>query len=652
MGPLKVSRGHQVQLLLFLAAVFVPCAMLIALSVRIIGQDRELREKRREDDRRRTVESAGRELLAALEAIKAGEIRTALEPEDRYRFPETVFVAWTEDGRLVMPWDPERDRIAAHSRELLQDPAFEPAIRACEQSELATRPTAPAGNCYERAAAQARNPVQANYARWLRAQALADAGRKGEAMALFRGLLGTGPEIADENGIALRLHAAQALIRAEDARPQVIATVQSALALRPWMTSLACYMTASLGEALELGAKTDEERKSAAGLRRTTASREKVLQQAEALQNDFTRLRPLLDSNSRPRWTPYGDDLWLMSAEGDPAANAVIFAVRGKDVFQRSGSPGVLRFADAREPGGEPLGEALPGLKVVLAQASPSPFESGDLERGLFYAALGLVAMAVMFAAWLLWRDMQREMRLSDMRAQFVSSVSHELKTPLTSIRMFAETLSMGRCADPDTQAEYLNTIVSECERLSRLVDGVLLFSKAEQGKKTYRLRQVEPSEIVGDAVRALEHPLEQQGFRLKVDVQESLPPVQAERDTLEQALLNLLSNAMKFSGDARDIELSAFRRNGDVVFQVRDYGIGIAQEEHSRIFEKFYRVPVRENQLIPGTGLGLALVAQIAKAHGGRVTVESASGKGSTFSIILPVKSDAQPASGAASGE
>jgi two-component system phosphate regulon sensor histidine kinase PhoR len=108
----------------------------------------------------------------------------------------------------------------------------------------------------------------------------------------------------------------------------------------------------------------------------------------------------------------------------------------------------------------------------------------------------------------------------------------------------------------------------------------------------------------------------------------------------------------MKFSGEARDIELAAFRRNGDVVFQVRDYGIGIAQEEHARIFEKFYRVPVRENQLIPGTGLGLALVAQIARAHSGRVTVESSPGKGSTFSIHLPVRSDARPASGAASGE
>jgi two-component system, OmpR family, phosphate regulon sensor histidine kinase PhoR len=626
--------------------------MLIALSVRIIGQDRELREKRREDDRRRTVESAGRELLAALEAIKAGEIRDALEPGQRYRYPETVFVAWTEEGRLVMPWDPERDRTAGRSRELLQDAAFEPAIRACEQSELAAHRSAPAGSCYGRAALLAKNPVQAAYARWLRAQALAGAGRQAQAAELFRGLLATGPEIADENGIALRLHAAQALIRAQDARPQAIASVQSALALRPWMTSLACYLVASLAETLEHGARTEEERGAAGDLRRKAAAQQNVLEQAEALQNDFPRLRPLLQNGPRARWTAYGDDLWLVGTDGDPAANAAIFAIRGRDVFQRAGAPGILRFTDAREPAGEPLGEALSGMKVVVAQTAPSPLESGDLERRLLYLALALVATAVMFAAWLLWRDLQREMRLSELRAQFVSSVSHELKTPLTAIRMFAETLSMGRCAGPEMQAEYLSTIVSECERLSRLVDGVLLFSKAEQGKKTYRLRPVPPSEIVRDAARALEHSLAQQGFRLHVNVEKDLPPVEAERDTLEQALLNLLSNAMKFSGESRDIELSAFRRNGEAVFQVRDYGIGIAAGEHARIFEKFYRVPVRENQLIPGTGLGLALVDQIAKAHSGRVVVESAPGEGSTFSIRLPFPSEGQAQTRPASGE
>jgi len=165
------------------------------------------------------------------------------------------------------------------------------------------------------------------------------------------------------------------------------------------------------------------------------------------------------------------------------------------------------------------------------------------------------------------------------------------------------------------------------------------MFSKAEQGKRTYRLRPVAPAEVVRDAARALEYPLSQHGFRLHMQVEEGLPLVHADRDALEQAILNLLSNAMKFSGDARDIELGLARSNGEIVVRVADRGIGIAPEEQSRIFDKFYRAPTRENQLIPGTGLGLALVAQIVKAHGGRVEVESAPGRGSTFRLRLPVE-------------
>ena len=298
----------------------------------------------------------------------------------------------------------------------------------------------------------------------------------------------------------------------------------------------------------------------------------------------------------------------------------------------------MTRFADSREPGGEPLGEALPGLKVVMSSNGFSVEDpAGDLQRRAFYAALLLAILVTMFAAYLLWRDLQREMRSSELRAQFVSSVSHELKTPLTAIRMFAETLQLGRCGDPRTQSEYLGTIVNECERLSRLVDGVLLFSKSEQGKKTWLFRPLDAAEAVEAATRALEYPLSQQGFRLHMVVERNLPQIAADRDALEQAVLNLLSNAIKFSGDARDIELGLYRENGEVVLKVTDHGIGIAPEEHTRIFEKFYRAPTRENQFIPGTGLGLALVAQIVKAHDGRVTVDSTPGKGSTFYLRLP---------------
>ena len=207
-----------------------------------------------------------------------------------------------------------------------------------------------------------------------------------------------------------------------------------------------------------------------------------------------------------------------------------------------------------------------------------------------------------------------------------------------TAIRMFAETLRMRRAADHQTQAEYLDTIVNESERLTRLLNNVLDFAKIEQGKKTYHLTQTSLAEVVKACAGILEYPFAQQGFQLRVDVENCVPQMKADPDALQQAILNLLTNAMKYSGESREIDLRLERRNGEAVINVSDRGVGIAPEEQNRIFEKFYRVQTPENKLIPGTGLGLTLVDHVARAHGGHVEVNSVVKKGSTFSIHLPL--------------
>ena len=183
-----------------------------------------------------------------------------------------------------------------------------------------------------------------------------------------------------------------------------------------------------------------------------------------------------------------------------------------------------------------------------------------------------------------------------------------------------------------------MDTIINESERLTRLLNNVLDFSKIEQGKKAYQLVPTPLPEVIHTAARALEYPLAQQGFDLRLDVEDNLPVVNADGDALQQAILNLLTNAMKYSGARREIDLRLQRQNGQAVIQVTDYGVGIAREEHASIFENFYRVLTPESKLIPGTGLGLTLVAHVAKAHGGSVEVQSAPGDGSTFSIYLPL--------------
>jgi signal transduction histidine kinase len=244
-----------------------------------------------------------------------------------------------------------------------------------------------------------------------------------------------------------------------------------------------------------------------------------------------------------------------------------------------------------------------------------------------------------LFGAYLLWRDVRRDLKLAEMRSQFVSSVSHELKTPLTSIRMFAETLRLQRSKDPKVQEEYLDTIIKESERLSRLLNNVLDFSKIEQGKKVYHPEPTSLYEVIQATARTMEYPLSRQGFSLSVQAEDGLPDVCLDRDALEQALLNLLTNAMKYSGNSREIHLKLLRKNGWALIQVTDFGIGIDPREHQRIFEKFYRAASPENEHLPGTGLGLSLVAHFVKAHEGRIEVDSAPGHGSTFTLYLPLE-------------
>ncbi len=625
-------------------AIIVPTLGLVALTLRMSQQERELGRARLADERQRNVMDTRELLLARLEGIKRSEVgamRTRTEParENQYGDPAVVLVAPVDDDRLVLPFDD--NPLARQFRSLLNEGRFGSTIQRGEAAEFFSHRLDSAAGFYRQAVSAARHETQNTYARLLLARALGKSGLRREASVEYAAVFSVRPDIVDEAGIPLSFYAAGPLLEANHAAGSKLDRFRFALDSGLWLSPAALYRLRDLvrenapsGGAKDTGAAIQLER----DLRFHIARAEQLL----ALQAAFPRL-PLSES----RWVPYGDETWLVSLS--PAVGATpltLVALHAGNLaaelsVERSlvGAPSdgfLLSSSDSSS--GALLGQEFPGLRVVFSGPSTTLQASTNLQ-GWFYPAVLLLAVSVtLFGSYLLWRDVRRELQLADLRSQFVSSVSHELRTPLTSIRMFAESLRMGRPAEPAAKAEYLDTIIHESERLTRLLNNVLEFSKVEQGTSVYRLVPTSLAEVASAAARALEFPLHQQGFTFRLDVPERAPVVNADADALQQAVLNLLGNSMKYSAENRVIDLRVLQRNGHAVIEVEDAGVGIAREEHARIFDKFYRAPTAANQLIAGTGLGLALVAHIARVHGGHVEVRSAPGEGSTFAIHLPV--------------
>jgi len=348
-------------------------------------------------------------------------------------------------------------------------------------------------------------------------------------------------------------------------------------------------------------------------------------------------------------WEAHGDIPWIVGIRDFREGRAqFLLAFHGPDLLRAvieeadmAGTfPGACRMTVSSSGEGYPPGGPFQGFRLLFDVTEASAWAGSSLPFPILYwLILILVVGFTAFGAVLLWRDVSRELAIADMRSQFAASVSHELKTPLTAIRMLAEALTMGVRTHPDDQKEYLRTIIGESERLSRLLNNVLDFSKIEQGTRTYRFETTVLEDVIQAAAVAMAFPLNQKGFRLQVEVENGIPPVLADRDALEQAVLNLLHNAMKYSGESREILLKLRRDDKMACIDVIDHGIGIAEENRSQIFGKFFRVPGTENERIPGTGLGLTLVSHIAECHGGRVEVSSRPGEGSTFSILIPLE-------------
>jgi signal transduction histidine kinase len=264
------------------------------------------------------------------------------------------------------------------------------------------------------------------------------------------------------------------------------------------------------------------------------------------------------------------------------------------------------------------------------------------------FSLWSLMTLLLLSGIGMALRTASREMKLSQMKSDFVSNVSHELRTPLASIRVFGEFLKSGRITDQRKVREYGGYIEAESSRLTHLINNILDFSRIESGRKTWHFESADLNHLIAETLQTFEVQLRENNFHIDWSpASEKLPQVMMDQGAISQALVNLLDNAVKYSGSARKIQVVLEQIPDAVEISVSDAGIGISSEDQEKVFERFYRVSTGLVHDVKGSGLGLALVRYIVEAHHGSISVKSSPGRGSTFTIRLPLRQEMQANAG-----
>ena len=288
------------------------------------------------------------------------------------------------------------------------------------------------------------------------------------------------------------------------------------------------------------------------------------------------------------------------------------------------------------------VGESLPHWELAVYIIDPAKLaESARILTCTLGALIGVMSLAIGVGGWLIVSDLNRHMTLARQKTDFVSNVSHEFKTPLTSIRMFSELLAEDRVADPAKQSSYLNIITAETARLTRLINNVLDFSRMERGEKKYNFSQCDLVELVHETVETYRPHLESNGFKITTALPDSPVFLNGDRDALAQVIVNLLSNAEKYSTTQKEITVEVRTLREPLpyaVVRILDRGPGVPAGSEKKIFEQFYRAHDSLSSGIQGSGLGLTLARQIAHAHAGDVIYQPREGGGSAFTLRLPI--------------
>jgi two-component system phosphate regulon sensor histidine kinase PhoR len=605
------------QVLLFLLGVLIPGTVLLAFGVMLVRQETELSERRDADAlsiRARTLsDSLGAWLdsryVAAGDSLRAGTDR---------RYPANdrlLFVGTYVNGAYV---DASSRVVRPHP---LAQSGYASVTRAVRRQEFADGNRTGAIRSLRRRVEAESDSTRRTDLRVSLARALFATNRSSEAASQARLALQQGPEVQNEFGTPLALYAADILI--DNEQFEGICERLSASSLSPkWLTLAAAQYLSELIEKagcpphsllVELLAET-------------------VVANGVATLGD----RLIADRTSE-RWIAI-DETWLLrKVDGDRREAEPVVAIRLSDLKDRLGKEGasalsVASLASPLETSERTLAPAFPMLRVTFPTAAP-PVVS---RRTLLGLAITLVLLMTVVGGYLLWRDMRREARLTHLQSQFLASVSHELRTPLTSIRLFSDTMLEYGSDDVEQREKSLRVISHESGRLTRMLNNVLNSTRVERGTMTYQLAPGDLADSAECAIEAMRQAFDHAG--VTIDRELSMARGNFDADAMEQAVLNLLSNALKYAADGRRVVVRSWERNGHAALSVQDFGPGIPRAEHQRVFDRFYRLQGETDLRKPGAGLGLALVEHIAVGHGGRVVLDSEPGSGCLFSIYVPL--------------
>jgi signal transduction histidine kinase len=328
-----------------------------------------------------------------------------------------------------------------------------------------------------------------------------------------------------------------------------------------------------------------------------------------------------------------GTRLAMMIYPAEPEWNSEMKPLARTDGWG-TGKPEVARKMD----------EVFRGLMMGIKYQGTSVEAMGRSWMHRSLAILGCLSLLIIGGLVLTRHIVNKEMALARLKSDFVSNVSHELRTPLALIRLYAETLELGRISTKEKKQQYYRIIRKESERLTALINNILDFSRIEAGRKEYEFRETNIADLVHNTLDSYRYQIEAQGFDFEEKIDQNLPPVYVDREAIARAVVNLVNNALKYSDEDKFLGVRLYRDNGSVKLEVVDHGIGIDRRDQTKIFEKFYRTgdPLVHNT--KGSGLGLSLVRHITHAHGGKIEVESTPGKGSKFIMSLPVADGSSP--------